>query len=174
MDILALLQNTCPTISRKNVRRLSRIIKAMLAMTDRVTMLGLSRWGGKGCSYRTVQRFFGEPIPWVQLFWQFFVAQLYQSDREYILGGDECVVTKSGKQTYGLDHFFSGSLSKVVPRHCDLCTVADRCDGAPLLPDSGGTGHPQCGRESRGQGQETAAQSQTESQGQRQTGSSQR
>jgi hypothetical protein len=115
MNILALLQNTCPTISRKNVRRLSRIIKAMLAMTGRVTMLGLSRWGGKGCSYRTVQRFFGEQIPWVQLYWQFFVAQLYQPEREYILAGDECVVTKSGKQTYGLDHFFSGLLSKVVP-----------------------------------------------------------
>ena len=78
-------------------------------------MLGLSRWGGKGCSYRSVQRFFGEPIPWVQLYWQFFVAQLYQSEREYILGGDECVVTKSGHKTYGLDQFFSGLLSKVVP-----------------------------------------------------------
>jgi hypothetical protein len=84
-------------------------------MTGRVTMLGISRWGGKGYSYRTVQRFFGEPIPWVQLNWQFFVAQLYQPEREYILGGDECVVTKSGKKTYGLDHFFSGLLSKVVP-----------------------------------------------------------
>ncbi len=115
MDILALLQNTCPTISRKDLRRLSRIIKALLAMTGRVTMLGLSRWGGKGCSYRTVQRFFGEPIPWVQLCWQIFMSQLYRSEREYLLAGDECVVTKSGKQTYGLDHFFSGLLSKVVP-----------------------------------------------------------
>ncbi len=115
MDILALLQNTCPTILRKNLRRLSRIIKALLAMTGRVTMLGLSRWGGKGCSYRTVQRFFGEPIPWVQLCWQIFMSQLYRSEREYLLAGDECVVTKSGKQTYGLDHFFSGLLSKVVP-----------------------------------------------------------
>jgi putative transposase len=50
MDILALLQSTYPTISQKKVRRLSRIIKALLAMTGRVTMLGLSRWGGKGCS----------------------------------------------------------------------------------------------------------------------------
>jgi len=115
MDILALLQNTSPTISRKNVRRLSRIIKAMLAMTGRVTMLGLSRWGGKGCSYRTVQRFFGEPIPWVPLFWQFFVSQLYRSEREYLLAGDESVITKSGQKTHGLDHFFSGLLSKVVP-----------------------------------------------------------
>ena len=44
------------------------------------------------------------------------MAQLYQSEREYLLGGDECVVTKSGQKTYGLDHFFSGLLSKVVPR----------------------------------------------------------
>ena len=115
MNILALLQDTYPTLSRKNLRRLSRIVKALLAMTGRVTMLGLSRWAGKGGSYRTVQRFFGEQIPWVQLYWQFFVAQLYQSEREYLLGGDECVVTKSGKKTYGLDHFFSGLLSKVVP-----------------------------------------------------------
>lgn len=118
MNILpypGLLQSTYPTLSRTNLRRLSRIVKAMLAMTGRVTMLGISRWTGQGGSYRTVQRLFGEQIPWVQLFWQFFAAQLYQSEREYILGGDECVVTKSGKQTYGLDHFFSGLLSKVVP-----------------------------------------------------------
>ncbi len=115
MNILALLQETYPTVSRTNLRRLSRIIKALLAMTGWVTMLGISRWTGQGGSYRTMQRFFGEQIPWVQLYWQFFAAQLYELEREYLLGGDECVVTKSGKQTYGLDHFFSGLLSKVVP-----------------------------------------------------------
>jgi len=115
MDILALLQSTYPTLARKNLRRLSRIIKALLAMTGRVTMLGISRWGGKGCRYRTVQRFFEEPIPWVQLYWQFFVSQLYRSEREYLLAGDESVITKSGQKTHGLDHFFSGLLSKVVP-----------------------------------------------------------
>jgi putative transposase len=118
MNILpnpGLLQSTYPTLSRKNLRRLSRIVKALLAMTGRVTMLGISRWTGQGGSYRTVQRFFGEQIPWVQLYWQFFVAQLYQSEREYLLGGDECVVTKSGKKTYGLDRFFSGLLKQVVP-----------------------------------------------------------
>ena len=115
MNIVAPLQSTYPTLTRTNVRRLSRIVKALLAMTGRVTLLGLSRWGGAGCSYRTVQRFFSEQIPWVQLYWQFFVAQLYRSEREYLLAGDESVITKSGKQTYGLDHFFSGLLSKVVP-----------------------------------------------------------
>jgi hypothetical protein len=115
MNILALLQSTYLTLSRTNLRRLSRVVKAMLAMTGRVTLLGISRWAGKGGSYRTAQRFFDEKIAWAQLFWQFFVAQLHQSERAYLLGGDECVVTKSGKQTYGLDHFFSGLLSKVVP-----------------------------------------------------------
>jgi hypothetical protein len=32
-----------------------------------------------------------------------------------LLAGDESVITKSGKKTYGLDHFFAGLLSKVVP-----------------------------------------------------------
>ena len=115
MNILALLQSTYPTLSRTNLRRLSRVVKALLAMTGRVTILGISRWTGKGGSYRTMQRFFAEQIAWAQLFWQFFTAQLYQSKREYLLAGDESVITKSGKQTYGLDHFFSGLLSKVVP-----------------------------------------------------------
>jgi transposase len=42
-------------------------------------------------------------------------SQLYRSEREYLLVSDESVITKSGKQTYGLDHLFSGLLSKVVP-----------------------------------------------------------
>ena len=115
MDILALLQHLSPYLEKTTIRQMSRIIPAMLAMTGRVTMLGISRWGGKGCSYRSVQRFFGEPIPWVPLYWQFFVSQLYRSEREYLLAGDESVITKSGKKTHGLDHFFSGLLSKVVP-----------------------------------------------------------
>ncbi len=83
MNILpypGLLQSTYPTLSRTNLRRLNRIIKAMLAMTGRVTMLGISRWSGKGGGYRTVQRFFAEKITWAQLYWQFFAAQLYESE----------------------------------------------------------------------------------------------
>ena len=41
------------------IKQLSRIIVAMLVMTGRVTVLGLSRWGEGGCSYRTVQRVLG-------------------------------------------------------------------------------------------------------------------
>jgi IS4 transposase len=94
---------------------MSRIIPAMLAMTGRVTMLGISRWTEKGGSYRTVQRFFHTVIPWATVFWHYFRHHLYRSEDVYLLAGDECVVTKSGKHTHGLDRFFSSLYGKVVP-----------------------------------------------------------
>jgi putative transposase len=114
MNILSLLQCLQPYLSKTNLRRMSRITQAMLSMTGRVTMLGLSRWIGKGGSYRTVQRFFNATIPWSQIFIEFFQQHLYQPENEYLLVGDESVVTKSGKKTYGLDYFFSGLFNKVV------------------------------------------------------------
>ena len=114
MNNLALLQCIQPSLSKTNVRRMSRIVQAMLSMTGRVTMVSISRWAGKGGSYRTVQRFFNAVIPWPQVFGKFFEHHLCDPEGEYFLVGDECIVTKSGSETYGLDHFFSGLLNKVV------------------------------------------------------------
>jgi len=114
MNILALLQCIQPQLSTTDLRRLSRIVQAMLSMTGRMTMLGISRWTGKGGSYRTVQRFFNATIPWPPVFGKFFEQHLYRSAGEYFLVGDESVVTKSGKETHGLDYFFSGLLNKTV------------------------------------------------------------
>src|SRR6266849_1758169 len=114
-DIVTLLQCTRPSLTTTTVRQLSRIIVAMLAMSGRVTMLSLSRWAGKGGSYRTVQRFFYTVIPWATVFWVFFRSHLCHPDDVYLLGGDECVVTKSGKKTYGLDRFFCSLYGKPVP-----------------------------------------------------------
>jgi hypothetical protein len=114
MNILALLQCIQPDLSKTELRRLSRIAQAMLSMSGRVTMLGLSRWAGKGGSYRTVQRFFNAVISWPNVFCKFFMRHLYLPGTEYFLVGDESVVTKSGKETHGLDYFFSGLLNKVV------------------------------------------------------------
>jgi putative transposase len=97
------------------LRQLSRIALAMLTMTGRVTMLGISRWAGDGGSYRTVQRFFTTVIPWAALFWLFFRMHLFHPDDVYLLGGDETVVTKAGKHTHGLDRFFAGLYGKPVP-----------------------------------------------------------
>jgi hypothetical protein len=84
-------------------------------MTGRVTMLGISRWAGDGGSYRTVQRFFATVIPWAPVFWRFFRTHLFDPADVYLLGGDETVVTKAGKQTHGLDRFFASLAGKPVP-----------------------------------------------------------
>jgi len=114
MNILARLQHLNPVLSKTTLRQMSLIVCALLAMTGRVTMLGISRWTDKGGSYRTVQRFFQTTIPWAQVMWSFFCAHLKQGEDVYVLAGDECVVTKSGKLTHGLDRFFSSLLGKPV------------------------------------------------------------
>ncbi len=115
MDILACLQCLQPTVTRTTLRQCSRIAMAMVVMTGRVTMLGLSRWAGPGGSYRTVQRFFATVIPWATLFWVFFRHHVYRSEEVYLLVGDEVVVTKAGKSTHGLDRFFASLYGKPVP-----------------------------------------------------------
>ncbi len=114
-DILARLLCLQPCVTLTTVRQLSRIALALLCMSGRVTMLGIARWTGTGGSYRTVQRFFATTIPWAQLLWLFFRQHLFQADDVYLLAGDEVVVTKAGKHTYGLDHFFSSIYQRAVP-----------------------------------------------------------
>jgi len=114
-EILALLHPIENSISKTTLKQMSRVITAMIAMTGRVTMLGISRWAGTGGSYRSVQRFFYTNIPWAKVFWDFFRKHLLDKEDTYLLAGDECVVTKSGKKTYGLDCFFSSLLKRAVP-----------------------------------------------------------
>jgi len=102
-------------VTATTLRQLSRIALALLVMTGRITMLGMSRWAGKGGSYRTVQRLFSTVIPWAMLFWVFFRQQVYCPDDVYLVAGDEVIVTKAGKKTYGLDRFFSSLYGKPVP-----------------------------------------------------------
>ena len=115
MDILALLQSIQNSVSTTTLRQMSRVVTAMLAMSGRVTMLGISRWAERGGSYRTIQRFFYQIIPWAQVFWSFFAEHLLDRKDTYLLAGDESVITKAGRMTYGLDRFFSGLLKKTVP-----------------------------------------------------------
>jgi putative transposase len=115
MDILACLQCLQTTVPSTTLRQCRRIAMALLVMTGRVTMLGLSRWAGPGGSYRTVQRFFATVIPWATLFWVFFRHHVYRSEDVYLLVGDEVIVTKAGKSTHGLDRFFASLYGKPVP-----------------------------------------------------------
>jgi putative transposase len=114
-DIVALFQCLQPHVTATTVRQCSRIAWAMLVMTGRVTMLGISRWAGQGGSYRTVQRFFSQALPWAILFWVFFRQHVYRPEDGYLLVGDEVVATKAGKLPHGLDRFFSSLYGKPVP-----------------------------------------------------------
>ncbi len=69
-------------------------------------MKGLSRWTGPGGSDRTVQRFFKTSISWCKRQWVLIRHHLLEPDEVILMGGAEVVVTKSGKQTHGLDRFF--------------------------------------------------------------------
>jgi len=115
MDIVALFHCLQPYVPSTTWRQLSQMALALLVMTGRVTMLGISRWAGKGGSYRTVQRLFSTVIPWAILFWVFFRQHVYCPDDVYLAAGDEVVVTKAGKNTHGLDRFFASLYGKPVP-----------------------------------------------------------
>ena len=114
-DMIGILQCLSQCLDKTTLRQLSYIVPAMLAMTGRVTMLGISRWTERGGSYRTIQRFFNSSIVWAKVNWFFIRHHLLDRQDTVLIGGDESVVTKSGKKTYGLDRFFSSLYGKPVP-----------------------------------------------------------
>ena len=105
-EIIAILNALSPHLTPRTLNQMTLVVEAVLAMTGRVTMLGLSRWTEKGGSCRTVQRFFKEKIDWPVLRWQPIKRHLTGSQGVWLLLGDEVMVTKSGKETHGLGIFF--------------------------------------------------------------------
>ncbi|MCW3098273.1 MAG: transposase [Chthonomonadaceae bacterium] len=123
-DILPLLLMLAPTLPKTSCRQLARIVVAVLAMTGRITQLGISRWTDKGGSYRTIQRFSHTPIDWLAVKWRFFEFFVYDPHGVYLLVGDETVITKDGKKTFGLDRFFSSLFDKAVPALACFCSYS--------------------------------------------------
>ena len=114
-EIITLLVCIAPQLEASNLRQLTQVIYGMLVVTGRVTMLGLSRWTEKGGSYRSIQRFYHSVLPWKAIQWSFFRKCFLKPEDEYIVAGDEVVVSKAGKKTHGLDRFFSGVQQQVIP-----------------------------------------------------------
>lgn len=119
-DIMVVLACLSQCIEPTTLRQLSRVIEALLSLSGRVTMKGLSRWSSKGGSYRTIQRLFNTPLNWLQLNWLLIHHYLWDADDVALMSGDHVVVTKSGKTTHGLDRFFSSLYGKAVPGLCFL------------------------------------------------------
>ena len=114
-EILALLQNLAPVVSATVLQQLSHVIYGMLITNGRMTMLEISRWTETGGSYRTIQRLYYRPLLWLQIQRLFFTSQFQKPDREYIAAGDEVVIGKAGKETYGIGRFFSSLQNRVIP-----------------------------------------------------------
>lgn len=114
MDIMTLVRVLSQCLDETSIRQLGVIATAMLTMSGRVTMLGLARWSEQGGSYRTIQRFYNRVIPWGLVLWLFFEKHQYQEKQDYLLVGDESVVSKVGKASHGLDRFFSSIFGKPI------------------------------------------------------------
>ena len=99
LEIISLFTCFRPLLSATTSAQFARVGCALIAMTSRVTMLGISRWAGKGGSYRTIQRFFNTVIPWGRVCWLFFKTHLLDRDGEYLIAADQTTVSKSEKQT---------------------------------------------------------------------------
>jgi putative transposase len=122
-EIMHILSSVRNLLDAKTFRQISVLVEAILSMTGRVTMLGMSRWSEDGGSYRTIQRFFNLPnIPWKEINWSIIKRHLMsEEEKANFLAGDEVTVTKSGKKTFGLDRFFSSIQGQVVPGMCFFC-----------------------------------------------------
>jgi DDE superfamily endonuclease len=100
-DIMVLFACLSQCVEPTPLRQLGRVSEAMLSMSGRVTMRGLSRWSGKGGSYRTIQRFFNASLNWCHLNGLLMRHQVWDADDVVLMSGDHVVVTKSGKMTSG-------------------------------------------------------------------------
>ena len=119
-DMMVLVACLSQCLDRTTIRQRRRVAEAMLSMTGRVTMRGMSRWADNGGSDRTIQRFFTTSLSWGTRPWVLSRPHLGEQDDVLWRGGDEVVVTKSGKKTEGLERLFASLDGKQVPGLCWL------------------------------------------------------
>ena len=112
MNILALFHSFCQVHSATTLRQLSVIIAGALCAPHTITMRNIARWSTY--RYRTVQRFFATDIHWPSLHAAFVTTHLYEKSHTFMLAYDETTITKSGKKTYGIDQYYSGTHGHVV------------------------------------------------------------
>lgn len=138
LNIMTYLECLSQNFPKQFVRLLGIVCQSMLCCKGRITMLGLSRWSGKGGSYRSIQRLYGSTVDWLQINWLFFRMHRFKEDEVYLLTGDETTVTKSGKSTYGLGRFYSSIYGRSVKglSFLSLCLVGvSSRQSVPLLTE---------------------------------------
>ena len=104
-------------LNKTKLENLRIISLAMLCMSGNKTMLNISRWTIGELSYKTIERFYNQLIPWLDINIKVLFLNL-KNPKEVILSGDETKVTKSGKKTYGIDYFFNSIYKKTMKSLC--------------------------------------------------------
>ena len=87
-----------------------------------------------------MQRFFNTAVSWGKVQWLLIAHHLLDQEDVLLLGGDEAVMTKSGKKTHGLERFFSSLYGKAVAGTVFFEFIADQREAALFVSCDAGAG----------------------------------
>jgi hypothetical protein len=109
-----------PGVSQPQRRFLAMLFSTILALRGRVNFRNLSRY----CAYaeRTIARQFRRTFDW-PTFHQHVIQTALAPEAEVLAAQDASFIPKSGKQTFGLGHFFNGCTSR-PERGLEISTLA--------------------------------------------------
>src|SRR5262249_10760571 len=109
-----------PELGQPQRKFLATLFVTILVLRGRVNFRNLSRY----CDYseRTIARQFREPFDWPD-FHQRVLMSVLDPHAELVSAHDASFLPKSGKQTFGLGHFFNGCASR-AERGLEISTLA--------------------------------------------------
>src|SRR6266849_11148873 len=120
MTIVSDILRQMPAVRQPQRKFLAVLFATILALRGRVTGRNLSRY----CEYaeRTIARQFRAAFDWPDFHQRVMTAAL-EPPSELISAQDASFIPKSGKQTFGLGHFFNGCASR-AERGLEISTLA--------------------------------------------------
>jgi hypothetical protein len=120
MTIVNDLLNQMPGLGQPQRKFLATLFVTILVLRGRVNFRNLSRY----CDYseRTIARQFREPFDWPDLH-QRVLRTALDPCSALVSAHDASFIPKSGKQTFGLGHFFNGCASR-AERGLEISTLA--------------------------------------------------
>jgi hypothetical protein len=120
MTIVKDILKQMPALSQPQRKFLETLFATILALRGRVNFRNLSRY----CDYseRTIARQFRRSFDW-PAFHQHVLATAISPLSELLSVQDASFIPKSGKQTFGLGHFFNGCTSR-AERGLEISTLA--------------------------------------------------
>jgi hypothetical protein len=120
MTIVTDILEQMPTVRQPQRKFLAMLFATILALRGRVTGRNLSRY----CAYseRTIARQFRASFAWPDFHERVLTAAL-DPRSELLSAQDASFIPKSGKQTFGLGHFFNGCANR-AERGLEISTLA--------------------------------------------------